>query len=102
MKNDKEFLEFILKALVNNPDDVKVERTTDEMGVLMTVSVNPEDMGKVIGVSGNTAKSVRTLMRVIGMKNNARINMKILEPGASSGLIPRAFNRDGEDEDNEY
>lgn len=74
------FLEHVVKNLVDNPDAVKVTRTVDEMGVLLTLDVHPEDMGKVIGRKGATAKAIRTLLRVVGMKNNARVNMKILEP----------------------
>lgn len=79
-ENDTQFLEYVVKALVDHPEEVKIQRTVDEMGVLMTLSVNPEDMGKVIGRSGNTAKAIRTLLRVVGMKNNARVNLKINEP----------------------
>ncbi len=77
---DARFLEFVVKSLVDNPDQVKVDRTVDEMGVLITLDVGREDMGKIIGRSGNTAKSIRTLLRVVGMKNNARVNLKINEP----------------------
>jgi uncharacterized protein len=80
MQTDQQFLEFVIKALVDNPNDVKITRTVDEMGVLMTLEVNAEDMGKVIGRSGNTAKAIRTLLRVVGMKNNSRVNLKINEP----------------------
>ena len=80
---DKAFLEYVVKALVDNPNDVKIDRVVDEMGVLITLSVNPADMGKVIGRMGNTAKAIRTLLRVIGMKNNARVNLKINEPPGS-------------------
>jgi predicted RNA-binding protein YlqC (UPF0109 family) len=80
MADDKAFLEYIVKALVDNPNDVKIDRTVDEMGVLITMTVNPADMGKIIGRQGNTAKAIRTLLRVIGMKNNARVNLKINEP----------------------
>jgi uncharacterized protein len=80
MEQDTQFLESVVKALVDNPSDVKINRTVDEMGVLMTLSVNPADMGKIIGRSGNTAKAIRTLLRVVGMKNNARVNLKINEP----------------------
>ncbi len=80
MNDDVQFLEYVVKALVIHPDDVKIKRTVDEMGVLMTLDVNPEDMGKVIGRAGNTAKAIRILLRVVGMKNNARINLKINEP----------------------
>jgi predicted RNA-binding protein YlqC (UPF0109 family) len=65
---DQQFLEFVVKALVDNPNDVKIKRTVDEMGVLLTLDVNAADMGKVIGRSGNTAKAIRTLLRVVGMK----------------------------------
>lgn len=78
--SDQEFLENVIKALVDNPNDVKIGRTVDEMGVLLTLDLNPADMGKVIGRSGNTAKAIRTLLRVVGMKNNARVNLKINEP----------------------
>jgi len=80
MADDKAFLEYIVKALVDNPNDVKIDRTVDEMGVLITMTVNGADMGKIIGRQGNTAKAIRTLLRVIGMKNNARVNLKINEP----------------------
>jgi hypothetical protein len=80
---DKIFLEYVVKALVDNPNDVKIERTVDEMGVLITLTVNPADMGKIIGRMGNTAKAIRTLLRIIGMKNNARVNLKINEPEGS-------------------
>ena len=79
-EQDSQFLEFVVKALVDSPNDVKISRTVYEMGVLMTLSVNPQDMGKVIGRQGNTAKAIRTLLRVVGMKNNARVNLKINEP----------------------
>lgn len=78
--SDQDFLEYVVKALVDNPNDVKVNRQVDEMGVLLTLDVNPADMGKVIGRSGNTAKAIRILLRVVGMKNNARVNLKINEP----------------------
>ena len=80
---DKIFLEYVVKALVDNPNDVKIDRTVDEMGVLITLTVNPADMGKIIGRMGNTAKAIRTLLRIIGMKNNARVNLKINEPEGS-------------------
>lgn len=82
---DKEFLEYTVKALVDNPADVVIDRTVDEMGVLLTLSVNQNDMGKIIGRQGNTAKAIRTLLRVVGMKNNARVNLKINEPAGYKG-----------------
>lgn len=88
-EQDQAFLEYVVKALVDNPDAVKVNRTVDEMGVLITLDVHPEDMGKIIGRSGNTAKAIRTLLRVVGMKNNARVNLKINEPeGGSRSAAP--------------
>ena len=84
MIDDVQFLEYVVKALVSHPDDIKIKRTVDEMGVLMSLDVHPDDMGKVIGRSGNTAKAIRILLRVVGMKNNARINLKINEPAGGS------------------
>lgn len=84
MADDKAFLEYIVKALVDHPEDVKIDRNVDEMGVLITMTVNGADMGKIIGRQGNTAKAIRTLLRVIGMKNNARVNLKINEPEGST------------------
>lgn len=80
---DRDFVEYVIKSIVDHPDDVVVERKIDELGVLITLAVNPEDMGQVIGRQGATARSVRTLLRVIGAKNNARVNLKILEPEGS-------------------
>lgn len=80
MERDQEFLEYAVKALVDNPDAVKSERVIDQMGVLLTLTVAPEDMGKIIGKSGKTAEALRILLRVVGMKHNARVNLKINEP----------------------
>jgi len=77
---DQEFLEFVVKSIVNNTSDVKVTRTVDEMGVLLNLKVHQEDMGQIIGRQGSTARAIRTILRVIGVKNNARINLKIEEP----------------------
>ena len=82
--HDQEFVEYVVKSIVDHPDDVMVARSIDEMGVLLTLTVNPDDMGQVIGRQGGTAKSIRTLLRVIGAKNNARVNLKINEPEGSS------------------
>lgn len=87
MEKDQEFLELVAKALVDNPQDIKVKRVVDEMGVLLTLDVNPADMGKIIGRSGNTAKAMRTLLRVVGMKHNARVNLKINEPEGSTRMM---------------
>ena len=81
---DQDFLKEVIIALVDNPGDIKIDRKVDEMGVLLTLDVNPADMGKVIGRQGNTAKAIRTLLRVVGMKNNARVNLKINEPAGST------------------
>ncbi len=83
MEKDQKFVEDVVKAIVENPEDVKTERRVDEMGVLIELHVNPEDMGKIIGKEGKTAKAVRTLLRVLGAKSNARINLKIVEPEGS-------------------
>lgn len=90
MSQDQEFLEYVVKSLVDNPDVVKTERKVDEMGVLIILKVDPADMGKIIGRNGNTAKSIRSLLRVVGIKNNARVNLKIEEPEGGRGpRIPR-------------
>ncbi|MCL4406152.1 MAG: KH domain-containing protein [Patescibacteria group bacterium] len=78
--SDQEFLEFLIKSIVDHPEDVVVTRKIDEMGVLLSLKVNPRDMGQVIGRDGNTAKSIRSLLRIVGIKNNARVNLKIEEP----------------------
>lgn len=83
VNRDRDFIEYVVKMLVDNPDSVKVERKIDEMGVLITLDVHPEDMGMVIGREGMTAKALRTLLRVIGARNNARVNLKINEPEGS-------------------
>jgi len=77
---DQQFLEYVVRALVDNTEAVSVNRSVDEMGVLLTLSVAPDDMGKIIGRDGNIAKALRTLLRVVGMKHNARVNLKINEP----------------------
>ncbi|PIZ99018.1 MAG: RNA-binding protein [Candidatus Komeilibacteria bacterium CG_4_10_14_0_2_um_filter_37_10] len=81
--SDKELLEMIVKTLVDNQEAVNVERNIDEMGVLLTLKVDPKDMGQVIGRQGQTARAIRTLLRVIGARNNARVNLKIVEPEGS-------------------
>ena len=79
-EQDKEFLEMVVKSIVNNPNDVVVDRTIDERGVLLTLKTNPADMGYVIGRKGQTAQSIRTLLKIIGAKNNSRVNLKIYDP----------------------
>lgn len=78
---DEQFVEYIVKSLVNNPDDVVLERTIDEKGVLLELTVNPDDLGRVIGKRGATAQSIRTLLRALGTKNEARYNLKIVDNG---------------------
>lgn len=80
MESDQAFVEYVVKAMVDHPEDVSVDRTVDEMGVLITLKVNQQDLGQIIGRQGQTAKSLRTLLRVVGAKNHARVNMKIYEP----------------------
>jgi len=79
-ETDKEFLEYVVKALVNHPEDVKIDRQVDEMGVLLTLKVNPLDMGQIIGRSGSTAQAIRSLLKIVGVKNHARVNLKVIEP----------------------
>lgn len=83
MERDQEFLEYVVKALVDNPSDVIIDRTIDAMGVLLTLKINQADMGQIIGRQGQTARAIRTLLRVVGAKNNARVNLKIYEPEGS-------------------
>lgn len=83
MEPDQQFVETVVKAIVDHPEDVKTDRRVDEMGVLITLFVNPADMGQVIGRSGQTARALRTVLRAVGAKNNARVNLKIHEPEGS-------------------
>ena len=85
MEVDQQFVEDVIKAIVNNPQDVKTTRIIDERGVLISLDVNPADMGYVIGRQGQTARSVRTLLKIVGAKNNARVNLKINEPIGGRG-----------------
>jgi predicted RNA-binding protein YlqC (UPF0109 family) len=82
---DQQFIEYIVKALVGHPDDVVIERIIDEKGVLLTLTVNPEDLGRVIGKRGMTAQSLRTLLRALGTKNDARYNLKIVNNDEDAG-----------------
>ena len=85
---DQQFVEFIVKSLVSNPDKVQVERRIDEKGVLLELTVDPEDLGRVIGKRGATAQSLRTLLRAIGTKNDARYNLKIIDNGEGAPAAP--------------
>lgn len=89
---DQQFVEYIIKSLVEHPDDVVVERLIDEKGVLLTLTVNPEDLGRVIGKRGGTAQSVRTLLRALGTKNDARYNLKIVN---NDGFTGAQSSKDG-------
>jgi hypothetical protein len=88
---DQQFVEFVVKSLVSNPDAVQVERRIDEKGVLLELTVDPEDLGRVIGKRGATAQSIRTLLRALGTKNDARYNLKIVDNGVGG--------QDGTDDD---
>lgn len=81
---DYDFLEYVVKALVDHPEDVKIERKIDEMGVLLLLKINPEDMGQIIGKEGSTIKAIRTLIRIIGLRNHSRISLMIEEPQNST------------------
>lgn len=92
---DRDFLELLVKSIVAHPEDVKIDRTIDEMGVLLTLKVNPEDMGYVIGRRGQTAQAIRTLLRIVGAKNNARVNLKIFEPEGSERPARKEYEQRG-------
>jgi len=98
MPADYEFLEYLVKAIVDSPDSVKVERKVDELGVLLELSVDPKDMGQVVGRQGSTAKAIRSLLRIVGTKNNSRVNLKILEPEGSERR-PREDRKDSSEVD---
>lgn len=83
VEKDQEFVEFIVKNIVSNPDGVSVKRTVDEMGVLIELTVDKDDMSVIIGKEGRTVNSIRTLLRVLGAKNDARLNLKVVEPEGS-------------------
>jgi hypothetical protein len=97
MTEPQDFLEYIVKALSDNPEDVHVVKTVDDMGVLLTLEVNPADMGQIIGRQGATAKAIRTLVRVCGMKTQARVNVKISEPEKEvSEVIEEKIDKESE------
>ncbi|MGH7218652.1 MAG: KH domain-containing protein [Candidatus Microsaccharimonas sp.] len=90
---DQQFIEYIVKSVVGNPDDVVVDRIIDEKGVLLTLTVNPEDLGRVIGKRGVTAQSLRTLLRALGTKNDARYNLKIVNNDGQTGAVISSDDR---------
>ena len=90
---DQQFIEYIVKSVVGHPDDVEVERIIDEKGVLLTLTVNPEDLGRVIGKRGVTAQSLRTLLRALGTKNDARYNLKIVNNDGQTGATISSDDR---------
>jgi len=94
---DQQFVEYIVKSLVGNPDAVIVERRIDEKGVLLELTVDPEDLGRVIGKRGATAQSLRTLLRALGTKNDARYNLKIVDNGVAGGGDDTAASSDSSD-----
>ena len=94
----QDLLEYIVKGLVDHPDEVKVERRVDEMGVLLILTVHSEDMGQIIGSQGSTARAIRTLVRIAGRKAHPRVNLKIEEPeggrrSQEHGLVPKEENK---------
>jgi uncharacterized protein len=96
---DKQFIEFIIKSLVSNPDAVVLNRRIDERGVLLELNVDPEDLGRVIGKHGATAQSIRTLLRALGTKNDARYNLKIIENDREDGVYGGRENRSRDNSD---
>jgi predicted RNA-binding protein YlqC (UPF0109 family) len=91
---DQQFVEYIVKSLVEHPDDVVVDRIIDEKGVLLTLTVNPEDLGRVIGRRGTTAQSLRTLLRALGTKNSARYNLKIVNNDNPEEVLAEASSEE--------
>jgi predicted RNA-binding protein YlqC (UPF0109 family) len=91
--NDQAFLEFLVKSIVENPDKVEVTRKVDEMGVLLTLKVAAQDMGLIVGRQGSTASAIRSLLRIVGIRNNARVNLKIEEPEGSTFQRPERQER---------
>jgi predicted RNA-binding protein YlqC (UPF0109 family) len=85
---DQEFVEYVVKSIVDHPDDVKTDRIVDEMGTLISLHVHAEDMATIIGKEGRTAKALRTVLRVLGARHNERINLKIIEPEGGRGFFP--------------
>lgn len=94
MSEDQAYVEAIVKPIVSHPDQVRTDRTIDERGVLLTLFVHPEDMGTIIGRQGTTARAIRTLLKIIGNKINARVNLKIHEPEGSKGSRYSSNNND--------
>lgn len=97
---DQQFIEYIVKSVVGNPDDVFVDRIIDEKGVLLTLTVNPEDLGRVIGKRGVTAQSLRTLLRALGTKNDARYNLKIVNNDGQDGPVIASYTPASHDDEN--
>lgn len=95
---DQQFIEYIVKSVVGNPDDVFVDRIIDEKGVLLTLTVNPEDLGRVIGKRGVTAQSLRTLLRALGTKNDARYNLKIVNNDGQDGPVIASYTPSSKDD----
>lgn len=101
-QQDQEFVEYVVKSIVNHPEDVKTERTVDDRGVLITLHINQEDMGYVIGRQGQTARALRILLKTVGAKDDARVNLKIYEPDDmrrqhQEGKSSSRPSRDGEE-----
>ncbi|MEI8143441.1 MAG: KH domain-containing protein [Candidatus Berkelbacteria bacterium] len=99
MEEDQKFIEDVVKAIVDSPEKVSTARTIDERGVLIELTVAPDDMGKIIGKEGRTAKAIRTLLRVFGAKNDARLNLKIVEPEGSERPERKEYNDEDRSDD---
>ena len=98
---DKEFLEYIIKSIVDKPEDVEIDREVDEMGVLLSLRVDSDDMGQVIGRNGSTARAIRTLVRIVGLKSHARVNLKIEEPEGGEQAGDQDSSSDSSDDEEE-
>lgn len=98
MKEDQAFVESVVRAIVTHPEDVSTDRTVDERGVLIKLKINPSDMGYVIGRKGQTARAIRTLLKAVGAKNNARVGLQIEEPIGGRGPRSSDISTDSVDE----
>lgn len=99
---DQQFVEYIVKNLVENPDEVKVDRTIDEKGVLLTLTVDDQDLGRIIGRRGATAQSLRSLLRSLGAKNDARYNLKIVSNEENSKPVENTTDESVENEETSF
>jgi len=94
---DEQFVMYIVQGVVENPDDVKIERTEDDKGILLSLTVNPDDLGRIIGKKGQTAQALRNLLRALGMKNDAHYHLKIVDTDKEEGVVEKTTSKKAED-----